>query len=392
VNDNQHTLDIFAVTAPGLEQLCTAELRGLGIAAAAEDGGAAWRGDAPSLWRANLCSRTASRVIVRAGSFRARTFAELERHTARLPWPLYLRRGDRAALRVTSRKSKLYHTGAIVERIAHILASDFGVHAEAARRDDDEDDVVAGRLVVVRIVRDDVTVSVDSSGALLHLRGYRQALAKAPLRETIAAAMLQASGWHATTPLLDPLCGSGTIAIEAALMARNIPPGLASEAHTPRRFAFEQWPGFDAAAFRALLADTRAAILPAAAVTIAAADRNAGAIAAATANAARAGVAGDIVFEQRPLQALPLATGTGHLITNPPYGVRVGERTELQPLYTTLGRLARERLPAWTVAFLAAEDRLAAATGLPLRELFATRNGGIPVRLLSAQIPAAAAP
>lgn len=403
-----HEYDVFAITAPGLEPVCVAELRSQSIApdAAAGDGGVAWRGNARSLYRANLECRTASRVVVRAGTFRARTFAELERHTARLDWPRRLRPGARVALRVTCRKSRLYHEGAVAERIERVLGDAVGARATTAAGARSEratgarteaaagassgrtadDDVVDSdtQLIVVRFVRDVCTISIDASGALLHQRGYRQAVAKAPLRETLAAAMLQAAGWTGDSPLLDPMCGSGTIPIEGALLARHIAPGLANPAHAPRSFAFQIWPDHDAAVWDDVVAVARSSIRPAAGVPIVGTDRDAGAVTAARANAARAGVAEDVAFERMPLSAVrPPAGAGGHLITNPPWGVRVGERRALHALYGAFGRLVREQFAGWRVALLAADDGLAGTTGLAFAELLATSNGGIGVRLLA---------
>jgi putative N6-adenine-specific DNA methylase len=373
-------LDLFAVTAPGLEPLCALELAGLGIDAKAEDGGVAWRGDRRSMHRANLELRTCSRVIARLGTFRARTFPELERHAAKLPWSAFIRPGTEVELRVTARKSKLYHQGAIAERVARVLAETASAHASVSRKDEDDDAV--SQLVVVRFMRDVCTISIDSSGTLLHQRGYRQALGKAPLRETIAAAMLLASDFTGDDALLDPLCGSGTLAIEAALIARRIAPGLASPGHAPRAYAFEQWHGHRRGAWNDVVAEARTRIREHAGIAIVAADRNAGAITAATANAVRAGVARDVQLLQRPLAATTAPAPSGHLVTNPPYGVRVGEARELAPLYADLGRIARDALDGWTVGFLAADPRLAGATGLQLAERFVTKNGGIPVRFM----------
>src|SRR5690606_30008075 len=153
----------------------------------------------------------------------------------------------------------------------------------------------------------------------LHLRGYRQQLAKAPVRETLAAAMLHAA-WQPDAPLLDPLCGSGTIPIEAALRARRIAPGLAVAEREPRPARLIRWPDLDPAAWDAVVAAARAAILPHAPAPIAGSDRDAGAIAAARANAQRAGVLEDVALEQRPLSDAPVPDGTGSLVTNPPYG------------------------------------------------------------------------
>ncbi|MGH7448920.1 MAG: hypothetical protein ACREK1_09175, partial [Longimicrobiales bacterium] len=191
------------------------------------------------------------------------------------------------------------------------------------------------------------------------------------------------------TPLLDPLCGSGTIPIEAALLSRGIAPGIANGKLAPRAFAFETWPQFEADTWHDIVGAARAAVRGARA-PITGSDRDAGAIAAARANAARAGVGDDIDFRRAALASVEPAAGTGHVVTNPPYGVRVGERRELRALYGALGRTVSERLPGWSVTLLAADDALAAATGLRLVEQLATRNGGIPVRLLSTS-PALAA-
>src|SRR5690606_37236797 len=174
-----------------------------------------------------------SRVLVRVATFRARTFAELERRAGRVAWDRWVGAGRAVRLRVTSRKSRLYHTGAIAERIIGQIERVAGplAHVSTGSASDDEADGAEGRdeqLFIVRFLRDECTISVDTSGELLHRRGYRQALAKAPLRETIAAAMLLASGWDGRSPLVDPFCGSGTIPIEAALLACRIPPGLAN--------------------------------------------------------------------------------------------------------------------------------------------------------------------
>jgi putative N6-adenine-specific DNA methylase len=376
--------DIFAVTAPGLEQVCAAELAAYGIDGVAADGGVSWRGALESLYRANLWSRTASRVIVRAGELRARTFAALERRAAKLPWARFIAEGAAVQLRVTARKSKLYHSDAIAERFARVLAAQIGARTEAAAEARDDEDDAAGddaQLVVVRFIRDVCTVSIDSSGELLHRRGYRQAVAKAPLRETIAAAMLLATGWRGDSPLIDPFCGSGTIPVEAALLARSIAPGLASADREPRRYAFDKWPGFDARLWDDVVHAASNAIRSEAGVPIIGSDRSGGAIAAARTNAERAGVAADIDFVQRPLSALEPPPGKGHLVTNPPYGVRVGEGKELHALYAAFGRTARERLAGWKVALLSADPRLDAATALPLEEVLRTRNGGIDVRM-----------
>lgn len=363
--------ECYAVTHPGLESITARELAGLGIAPGeTEPGGVAFTGDAAAIIAANLHLRTASRVLVRMGSFRARTFPELERHARRLPWRDYLGPAALVSFAITSRKSKLYHQGAIAERLLRVIGETVG---EVGTGEDD-----AAQLFVVRAVRDGFTVSADSSGALLHRRGYRLATGKAPLRETLAAAMLLAMHWDGSVPLLDPFCGSGTIPIEAALIARRIPAGHA------RLFAFERWPGADAAALDAMRAVALERALPRAGVPIVGSDRDAGAIEAAAANAGRAGVAGDVELRRAALSDIARPGPAGLLLTNPPYGVRVGERLPLRDLYAQLGHVARRDLPGWDIALLSAHAELATQTRLAFTSIFETTNGGLPVRLVAA--------
>ena len=378
--------DLFAVAAPGLEPLVARELGLLGVAELrVEPGGVAWRGGLPELARANLWLRTASRVLARVGRFHARALGELERRAAHLPWERFLAPGRAVQIRVTSRKSRLYHQRAIAERVGRALEAVTGIPPEAGTGGDDTEIPEDRQLIVVRLLRDDCLVSADTSGTLLHRRGYRLATAKAPLRETLAAALLLAMGWDGRRPLVDPFSGSGTIAIEAALLARRIAPGLR------RSFAFEQWPGSDAAVIEHARAEARRQVLEAAPAPIHASDHDPGAIRAARANAERAGVADDIAFACRSVAELAPLPGPGLLVTHPPYGIRVGDRRRLTRPYAALGRTLRRTLAGWDSAVLAPVatpaavlDALSSASGLVFREVMRTRHGGIAVRLLGA--------
>lgn len=333
------------------------ELRALGEQPRVEDGGIAWDGDARSLMRANLWLRTASRVIVRVAAFRATEFHELERAAKRIDWKRFLGPEVVPDFRVTARKSKLYHSDAIAQRLAKAA----GGTTRGTRE----------QLFVVRAVRDEFEVSADTSGALLHLRGYRRAVSKAPLRETLAAALLIGADWTGETALLDPFCGSGTIPIEGALIARKIAPGL------ERGFAFMHWPDFDRAAWSDLIDAARAAIAPGASVAIHGSDRDAGAIAAATANAERAGVAGDIQWSARAVSAVARLAESGLVATNPPYARRVRGGPDVRNVYAQLGNVVRRQLAGWKVALYTTEASLAKQTRLPLTQDFQTSNGGI---------------
>jgi putative N6-adenine-specific DNA methylase len=214
------------------------------------------------------------------------------------------------------------------------------------------------------------------------MRGYRQELARAPLRETLAAAMLLGSGWPRDELLVDPFCGSGTIAIEAALLARRIPPGLANPEGTPRAYRFESWPEHDAGAWAACVTEARAAILPEAPAPLFGFDKDPGAIRAARANAARAGVQGDVELGERSFESFEPPAPSGWLVCNPPYGVRVGDKGESGRLLTSLATAARSSLAAWTICVLAPEGRLLRSLGPDAEQVLQTRTGGIQVGLI----------
>jgi putative N6-adenine-specific DNA methylase len=367
----------FAICAPGLEPLLEAELTELSIKCKAHPRPHQTTPTQTTNANPNLTTRLASRVVVRIGEFRARSFFELERHAKKIEWDKYLAPGAPVQFRVTARKSKLYHTGAIEQRLQESIARRIGKDVTIAGVEGDEDDSdAAAQLFVVRFERDEAVISADTSGALLHRRGYRQAVAKAPLRETLAAAMLRGAGWSGKTPLVDPMCGSGTIPIEAAMIARRIPPGL------HRTFSFLDWPGADVARWNALVEHARSQVVPRSHVAVAGSDRDAGAIEASRANAARAGVADDIDFTIKPISAIePVGTGDGLLIMNPPYGERIGDSDAIRNLYAQAGHVARAKFAGWDFAMLSPGPALEGQTQLDLMEKFRTSNGGIPVRL-----------
>jgi putative N6-adenine-specific DNA methylase len=376
---------LFAVCALGFEPFTRLEMEQHGLTGAVsaelpleknalpskdEDaGGIEFTGGLEAIYRANLHLRTASRVLVRFGQFHAAAFSELRRKSNTLPWENHLSPGQPVAIRVTCRKSRLYHSAAVAREVAAAIGDRLGVKPELLPFREE----LETQLVIVRLVDDECTISIDSSGALLHRRGYRLAAAKAPLRETLAAAMLLASGWDTASPLLDPFCGSGTIPIEAALMARRVPPGAV------RHFAFMDWPSFDLALWESLLVESqggRRSDLP----KLQASDRDAGAIQMAQANAERAGVGEFIEFTCRAVSAVE-PQGTGWVVTNPPYGLRVSSSHDLRNLYAQFGKVLRMKCPGWQVAILCSEPMLLNTTGLQLDTSTSWVNGGVQVRL-----------
>ncbi len=389
-------LACFAIAAPGLEPLVARELGALPVRGVREVvGGVEFTADAAGLAAAHLRLRIASRVLVRLASFTATAFHELERSARQMPWAAVLPPDASFALRVTCRKSRLYHSDAVAERVAAaIVRAVPGARPAGASDGDDEEEADAAtdaagadvevpaparsaQLFVVRVDRDRCTISADASGELLHRRGYRQAVARAPMRETLAAALVMASGWDPATPLLDPFCGSGTIPIEAALMARRIAPGL------HRVFAAERWPSTPAGVWDAARAAAAAEVLPSAPAPILGSDRDAGAIEAAKANAERAGVSGDITFICAALMHAEPPAERGTIVSNPPYGVRVGDAADLGRLYAALGDLVRARFRQWDVTLVVADRVVLARTRLAFEVSLSTRNGGLPVQFQS---------
>ncbi len=376
-------LPCFAATAIGHEPLATRELAGLGLpAGVAEPGGVPFTTDAGGLARSLLQLRTVARVTVRLAEFQARSFAELERHAARIDWTGVVPRGGAVHFRVSSKKSRLYHQDAIADRLERsvlaVLPGTTAVRAPSAAEalEDDVTRLPAVQRMIVRVHRDRVTLSADASGALLHRRGWRQAVGKAPLRETLAAAMLLGVEWDGTLPLHDPFGGSGTIVIEAALLARRMAPGRG------RRFAAEGWPALPPSVFAMAREAARAAELPSTAVHISAGDRDDGAVRAMQENAERAGVAADITVARATIAMLPPDDGEGWLVTNPPYGARIDDGRDLRDLYATLGRMMREQRPGWRLALLDADRRLSGQLGMPLQPVWRSENGGLAVELL----------
>ncbi len=381
---------LFAVCTPGLEPFTAQELEQLRLIPSHspslpqdslmpgglkyEFGGIEFQGSLCDVYRANLHLRTASRLLVRFGEFYASGFPELRRKTSRLVWEKYLAPERPVALRVTCQKSRLYHEGAVAERVAGAIADRLGKPLSIQKYREDPG-TSPPQLILVRLVNNLCTISIDSSGALLHRRGYRLATAKAPLRETLAAGMVMASKWDTISPLLDPFCGSGTIPIEAALWAKKVPPGYT------RRFAFMDWPDFDSQAWDQLLSEARKAFasdIP----KIFGSDRDAGAIEIARANAEWAGVADNIEFLCKPISAIDPSSGIGCVVTNPPYGVRLSKTKDLRNLYAQFGKTLRIRCPGWNVTMLCDSIQLLRNTGLEFDDGIPTMNGGIKVRLV----------
>jgi putative N6-adenine-specific DNA methylase len=363
--------EIYLVVPPGLEEALAAEAAEHGFAdPQIGTGGVTVRGDRQAVMRANLVLRGASRVLVRIGSFRALHLAQLDKRARKFPWRDFLRPDLPVRVEASCKASRIYHDRAAAQRIATAIGEELGapVDAEAAIR------------VKARIEKDVVTISLDTSGEPLHKRGFKTAMAKAPMRETLAALFLRQCGYDGRESLVDPMCGSGTFVIEAAEVALGLAPGRG------RDFAFEHFAGHDADAWTAM----KAAIAPTSGEPprLFGFDRDPGAIRMSQENAGRAGVTAIAAFERQAINDLaPPDAPPGLVIVNPPYGARIGDKARLKALYATLGAVLRSRFSGWRVGLVTSEAGLAKASRLP----FAPPgppidHGGLKIRLFQTPV------
>ncbi|MSP15499.1 MAG: hypothetical protein EXR73_02605 [Myxococcales bacterium] len=357
-------LRLFAVAAPGLETVVADEVGALPGASELTTGrgGVEFSGDGQTLIAANLALRVATRVLVRVGAFTARDFARLRREIASLPWERFAKGAPCVEVVATARKSRLYHTGGIAERIAGGVADRLGAPAAP--------DAAPALRIMARVEDDQFTISVDSSGELLHRRGWRVEARAAPLRETLAAGLLALAGWDGRTPLCDPMCGAGTILIEGANLALGRAPGAG------RAFAWESWPCVAGLVRPAPTLAVAVTLSSAARPTLLGSDRDANAIETCRRNALRADVADVVTLAVADAADAPLPDTPGLIVLNPPYGQRL-DAAGLAASLRALGRRGR----AHRIAVLSADPQLPRALGRrPSRE-HALENGGLPVRL-----------
>jgi putative N6-adenine-specific DNA methylase len=346
------------------------ELASLGVTAEAAAGGAKLEGDTQLVMRLCLLLGTASSLRIQISQFRCRALGELQRKASQLPWRDWLAGRFPISLQSRSYRSRVYHTGGISERIYNAIGTAFGQAPMLAK---EGDEIVAN--INARFSEDVCTISLEATSTPLHRRGYRLDARKAPLREDIAHALILASKWSGETAFLDPFCGSGTIAIEAACIASGLAPGRL------RAPALQQTTRFDIDAWQRLLAEVESREVS---IPIHASDRDDGAVKATRANAERAGVGKLITCEPHALAAQPWfesdnAPPKGSVVTNPPFGLRVRGDKNLLPLYQTLGHRIRGLGDGWNATILSNDKRLVHRTGLELEHAFTTKHGGLAV-------------
>ena len=377
----------FFATAPlGLELLLADELRGLGLADAKEArAGASFSGGLPDAYRVCLWSRLANRVLLKLASFPAATPEALYEGVAAIDWAEHMSPEASLAVDFAASRSQITHTQYGAQKVKDAIVDQFrqlcGVRPSVRL---DRPDV----RVNVYLDKDIASVSLDLSGESLHRRGYRLEGGAAPLKENLAAAILLRAGWPQTAAaggeLIDPMCGSGTLLVEAAWMAANIAPGLRRDF-----FGFQGWKNHRAEHWQALIEEAQACReaglknLP----SIIGYDLDHRAVHAALDNIERAGLHGFIHVEKRTAaQARPRHEGGGLLVVNPPYGERLGEASELVGLYTELGELLREHFQGWKASVFTGNPELAFRLGIRARKFYKLYNGAIECKLLNFEV------
>lgn len=367
--DHRRTEKLFAVVSPGLENVCADELTALGISPQeVTAGGVAFEGKLRDIYQANLWLRTASRIVVRFADFKSRDFPDLYRRAQRLPWGRFLSPEATVSFRVTCHSSRLNHTTRIAETLESSVNQALGRSSNPVGNEP--------QMVLVRIVDDQVVISIDSSGELLHRRGYRHSVTVAPLRETLAAGVLMLLQWDAATPLADPMCGSGSFPLEAALLAKRQAPGL------NRSFAFMNWPGYRNGLWT-LLSDEAQRATVEVPLTINGSDENSRAVAAARENCQRSGLSDQVAIEQVSLAEQTPRDGYGLVVCNPPYGKRLDLGENPESYYAELGKQLQRAYPGWRFAMICPVPDFAKATGLPFERIATLDNGGLKVGLFA---------
>ena len=374
--------EYFAVTAPGLEKLCRQELEALPLSAKEmreTTGGVSFNGRLADCFAANLHLRTANRVLMRIDEFKAPGFGRFEQKIAGIPWEIFLPCGSPVTIRVTTRHCRLHHSQALAERVTDGVRRRLADHAPQVP--------AAGKAqppqrIFLRGVDDRFVVSLDSSGDNLYRRGIKTRGAAAPLRETLAAAVLKIAGYVPGEPLIDPMCGAGTFSLEAAMAAMNMPAGRF------RNFAFETWPAFQPQRWAFIRTEAEKAETVPSKPMIFASDRQGAAVNRLSRIVHQFDFSGAVTvsrsdfFEVSPsgLSGLP-----GLVVVNPPYGRRLGTRQESREMVVRICRHLQSAYKGWKYALLVPEKRVAEKI---LKSGMATTiaHGGLKLTLLTGKI------
>lgn len=362
-------VDLIATATFGLEALVAQEVKALGYKnVTVENGKVTFNADLSAICRANLWLRTADRVRLKVGEFKATTFDELFEQTKTLPWPELIPCNAEFPVEGKSIKSTLFSVSdcqaivkkAVVESMKQKYKQQWFPEQGPLYK------------IEVALLKNIATLTIDTSGAGLHKRGYRELASQAPLKETLAAALILLSHWQPDIVLMDPFCGSGTIPIEAALIGQNIAPGM------NREFVSENWPTMPRELWRQARKETHDLACYNRSLSIIGTDINNGVLKLARQNAGEAGVDELVHFQCLPVAQVRSGKKYGKIICNPPYGERLGELREVERLYREMGQVF-SRLDTWSFYILAAHPQFEKLYGRPATKKRKLYNGNIKV-------------
>jgi len=379
----------FVATAPGIERLCQKEILTLGLTepdATLLKGGVALNARVHECYLANLKLRLANRILMRVEDFRATNFRQLKKSAGDLPWELYLQENAVCEISVTSRHSRLFHTDAIADQFKEGLEKK-GRFAHF-KPGDKEGTPRFPQQIFIRSVDDHFSVSIDSSGDLLHKRGLKTHGGKAPIRETAAAAILSLAGYQKGMPLLDPMCGSGTFSLEGAMVTNGIPAGWY------RNFAFMGWPCFKNSRWKYIRREAEKQISPPGEPTIFASDRNQASCLALEKTVREKDLAGTVsvhrkdFFDLLPSDIKKSLKGApkGFVVINPPYGRRLKIGAGREKLFVEICHKLQRDFRGWKLALIAPNRNLAKKVPFPVVS-HALFHGGLNLTLLTGKIP-----
>ncbi len=369
----------FATCARGLESVLARELASLDAGDVVPGrGGVAFTGDLSLLYRANLWLRTAVRVLMRVLEAPVTSPDELYQAVQTIDWSRYMTPDQTLAVDCNVRDSAITHSQYAARRVKDAICDQFVARVGRRPSVDPETPMVGLNLHIFQNV---ATLSLDASGESLHKRGYRPILTIAPLNEALAAGLVLLSDWDSATPFIDPLCGSGTLPIEAGWIALKRPPGL-----TRKRFGFQGWLDFDVRLWAEIRDEARRGVLKSLPGPVGGSDVRRDVVEFARVNARAAGIGHLLRFERLDVADLQPPEGPpGTILCNPPYGERLGEEQELRPLYEAMGRSFR-RFVGWRVFVFTGNNRLARRIDLPVAERVHLFNGKLPCQLLRFQV------
>lgn len=371
-------LQLFATVPLGAEELAAAELAKLDANNIQPTrGGVSFTGDNSLLYAALLSLRTVSRLLIKLAEFTCSSPQELYDNIYKLDWQMYLTPAMTMAVDCSIRNSAMTHShatalkakDAVVDKLRDLTGNRPDINTKTP-----------DLRINLHIANNRCTVSLDASGEPLDRRGWRLERNDAPLRETLAAAIIMHTGWDGTVPLMDPMCGSGTLLLEAAAIAMQLPAGA------DRNFGLMKWPGFDRKLWQQVLQQEKQKTITTLTAPVIGYDHDPKAIITCRENARRAGLDRQVSFDRKNFADLQPVGEKGVLVMNPPYGIRMGDKTELTALYCKIGEVLKHRFAGWTAYLLAGDLELAKLVGLKPSRRFVLFNGPLECRLLKYEL------